>query len=102
MEAITRVVTFTGTRLHGYKHFERREWIEMEEERNAGRFVLSSSQGRSRHPTAPEELSQTISDEATTTAAPTMNGWLAKSSLGPRCKKSTFSSANTALRRKSR
>ena len=35
MEAITRIVTFTGTRVASFKHFERRLWKEMDAGRNA-------------------------------------------------------------------
>ena len=40
MEAVTRVVTFTGTRVHGYKHLGARTWVEMDAERNSGRFTV--------------------------------------------------------------
>ena len=65
MEAVTRVVTFTGTRLDSFKHLERREWIELDAERNAGRFVMRRAEPLS----APAGSSATVATAATDAAA---------------------------------
>ena len=61
MEAVARVVTFTGTRLRGYKHLHARQWAEMDAGRNAGRFAVVE-----RSPSPPRMM-----PAAATAAAPT-------------------------------
>ena len=48
MEAVSRVVTFTGTRLGASTaRSEQRQWSEMDTDRNAGRFILEVQRGKS-------------------------------------------------------
>ena len=94
MEAVTRVVTFTGTRQEGQNHLERRRWVELDPLRNAGRFViqLDREEGAAAAPSASHEAGGEDAAAAAAAApsalagaaapAETYDAWLAREELG--------------------